>query len=84
MLETLGNREWVQEHEAALKALFPKTWTQTFEVNFLAVAFQLKVLGVPSKVDDLPNIMAFFETIGIVERNDTAIRAGQSSIFLLH
>ncbi len=77
-VSTLGNMEWVIENQSKLKELFPSEWGA---INPLKIGFGLKLLGLNWK--DLPELawlMAMFEKMEIIEREDAQIRANTRDV----
>ena len=58
--------------EPYIKSLFPQEWTPEASLSILRVGFGLKLLGFDWKsTEQLARLLAFFEMLGFVERNDT-------------
>ncbi len=72
-LQLLKNTRWLKTNEESLKALFPRTWTHSANINWMQVRFKLKLIGIDYRSeDDIAKILTFFTRIGIVEiRNMT-------------
>ncbi len=72
---TLGNKTWLLENEAALKNLLPVTWTHISNINGLKIGFGLKLLGVDWRSEsDFGEVMVNLERVGIMLRDGILIR----------
>ncbi len=75
LMQTLGNEAWLTEHEDALKAVLPETFTHVANVNLLAIGFKLKLLGVDWRSqNELAGCMSFMERAGFLLRNGLTIK----------
>ncbi len=81
--DTLGDINWVREHEAEIKEIFPSTWTHMLNLNVLKIGFGLKLIGIDWRSDqEFTNIMVYLEKIGIILRQNTyQIQVSTRSIF---
>lgn len=81
--QTLGNETWLRENEAALRRLFPDTWTHVHNLNILRIGFKLKLLGVDWRsVEEMKTILKYLQKIGAVQvQNIYQIRANPRNIF---
>ncbi len=52
LISTIANAEWMEKNRNALLQLFPETWTHTANINFLAVRYSLKLLGVDFRSEE--------------------------------
>ncbi len=84
MVDTLGNKEWLQKNEDAIKKLFPETWTHVRNLNALQVGFGLKVLGCDWRSkDDFRGVMLFLEKARLVLRDDMCVKRNPDRVFML-
>ena len=81
LLPTLGNRQWVKEHE--LKAILPDVWTHIENLNGMQLGFKLKLLGIDWRSEeDFGLIMVCLEKMGLMLRqNEYSVRANPSKVF---
>lgn len=81
--DTLGNPQWLQKNEPAIRDLLPETWTHIENLNGLKLGFGLKVLGVDWRSqEEFCKVMVFLEKIGMMQRqNGFQVRANHRSIF---
>lgn len=79
---TLGSADWIRANENRLKEVFPENWTDARHVNLLRIASDLRLIGIPwTKVQQVPNILAFLERIKIIERIGDNFRRNPRSLF---
>lgn len=79
---TLGNTEWLKNHEDDVKKILPKTWTHVGNLNTLKLGFQLKLLGIDWRsYDEFGKVMIFLEKIGFMLRDGYKIRVNNKSVF---
>ena len=83
--QTMMDVDWMKIHEKAIKAALPVQWTPIDEINFTAIGFRLKVLGIEwDSLAELNSVLFFLEAIGIIEREWRKIRGNPISIFVVH
>lgn len=86
LLTTIGNKEWLCEHESAIKKLLPDTWTHAENMAgefILKTAWGFKLLGIDWRsYDEFGKIVLYLERVGILQRqNGYQVRANPGSIF---
>ena len=75
--DTLNNVKWLTTNRKYLMGIFPNRWTKATELNILAVAFKLKVLGIDWRSkEDFGETMVELEKQGIFVRNGISIKRG--------
>ena len=75
LIDTLGNEQWIREHEVEIRKLLPDTWTHINNIHGLKLGFGLKLLGVDWRSDDeFGKVMVFLERIGILQRQNGSPR----------
>lgn len=78
MVDTLGSTAWVTANAAALRALFPETFTHPANINFLSIGYNFKLLGIDWRSDrDFAACLAILETLGITCREGTLLKRGK-------
>ena len=62
LFETIGDRQWVNENKNKIIDLFPETFTHISNINWLAIRFQLKLMGINYRTDEeVAKILAWCE-----------------------
>jgi len=73
--ETVGDAEWLDENRKALLNMLPETWTHVANVNFIALRYQLKLIGVDFRSDnELAFCLAALEKASILQRSGILLR----------
>lgn len=76
LLKTLGDAQWVLDHEKAIKELLPQTWTHMENIDMMKLGFRLKLLGIDWRSElELAKCLVFFEKIGFMIRDGYTVRA---------
>ena len=83
--DTLENVEWMRKNEAAIKDLFPETWThiQNFSgTEVVRMAYKMKLLGIDWRSEEeFGNCMVFFEKTKFMLRDGMLVKRNPHSVF---
>lgn len=75
-INVLRDIDWLKKHYEELKGLFPEVWTHSSNINFLAIRFRLKLMGVDYRSEkEFTSIMVYFTKIGVCEVKQLAADA---------
>lgn len=80
---TILNQEWLEKHEADLRALYPQDWKLVENFDGFKTGASLKKMGVLwNSPYELSALLVYMEKIKIVQRSEIGyIRANPNSIF---
>lgn len=78
--DTLGNKDWLNQNEGALRGLFPETWTHTSNLNNLGIMYHLKLMGVDWPSTDFTELFNFFLATGVILQQDHQFKRGKNHI----
>lgn len=80
--DTLGNEVWLRENEAAVKAMFPDTWTHVGNLNGLQIGYRMKLLGIDWRNEDqFAKVMVFLTKTGFLLMQGQTVKRNPHSVF---
>ena len=79
LMKTIGDPKWLDENRGALLMLFPETFTHPGNINFLAMRYRLKLIGVDYKTDtEFAQCLVQLEHNKILLRDGICLRRGKA------